>query len=641
MCGITGFIHPGTSPNDSLGRLHTMLAPIHHRGPDDAGTWLDVPHGVALGHRRLSIVDLSPAGHQPMTSACGRYVIVFNGEIYNHHALRQNVLYRTSAVREELEKADQTSNVWRGHSDTETLLACFTAWGIERTLQATVGMFAIALWDKQTSTLTLARDRIGEKPLYYGWQNGAFLFGSELKALRQHPAFRGQTDWNAASTFLRLNYIPAPSSIYQGIFKLVPGSYLQLKPADIAQKILPAPVPYWSLAQAAQQGQQHPFKGSFNDAVDALEVLVRQAVQLQSVADVPVGAFLSGGIDSSTVVAMMQSATTFKVTTFSIGMPDAKMDESKHAAAVARHLGTNHVEHIIQPREALDLIPRLSQIWDEPFADSSQIPTFLVSHLAKQQVTVALSGDGGDEFFLGYPQYAFYQRLWRLHHLGKLPWKTAFNLIAPYESRMGATAVLRRTKSIVGAWRQPNAQLLSRYWVDRYRNGAVPITEQQGATMLDFPVQCDAASTAALWDAGTYLPDDILVKVDRAAMANSLETRAPLLDHRIIEFAYSLPLVYKLNDGIGKKVLREVLYRHVPRQIVDRPKMGFSIPLGEWLKKELRPWTESLLCKVQHDSELYSKSTIDKMWDEHLHGTKTHTEQIWGLLCLLSFGANE
>lgn len=635
MCGITGFIQPGTSPDDALARLHAMLAPIHHRGPDDTGTWWDVQHGVALGHRRLSIVDLSPAGHQPMASACGRYVIVFNGEIYNHQALRQNVLHRTSAVLGQLSKSDKSGTVWRGHSDTETLLACFTAWGIEKTLQATVGMFAIALWDKQNSTLTLARDRIGEKPLYYGWQNGAFLFGSELKALRQHPAFCGQTDWHAASTFLRLNYIPAPSSIYQGIFKLVPGSYLQLKPADIAQKKLPEPLPYWSLAQAAQQGQQNPFKGSFNDAVDALEVLVRNAVQLQSVADVPVGAFLSGGIDSSTVVAMMQNTTNSQVTTFTIGMPDAKMNESIHAAAVARHLGTNHVEHIIQPQEALNLIPCLSQIWDEPFADSSQIPTYLVSHLAKQHVTVALSGDGGDEFFLGYPQYAFYQKLWRLRYFGKLPWQSALKIIAPFASSTSATTVLHRTKSILQAWQQPNVQSLNRYWLDRYRQGPVPLVEQQGVDMLDYPLQVDAASTAALWDAGTYLPDDILVKVDRASMANSLETRAPLLDHRIVEFAYSLPLAYKLRHGVGKHVLREVLYRHVPRRIVNRPKMGFSIPLAAWLRDELRPWAQSLLDQIPEDSELFDKIEIEKMWNQHLSGMRDYTEHIWGVLSLL------
>lgn len=411
MCGVAGFIHPGVSRDDSLARLGAMLKTIYHRGPDDWGMWADDSHSVTLGHRRLSILDLSPAGYQPMASACGRFVVVYNGEIYNHIELR-----------EDLKKSNQLPiGGWRGHSDTETLLACFAAWGIKKTLQSTVGMFALALWDKHDKFLTLARDRIGEKPLYYGWQNELFLFGSELKSLRMHPAFRGEIDWHTASTFLHLNYIPAPSSIYQGVLKLVPGTFLHLSQANIQQRTLPSPVPYWSLEEIAKCGLENPYTGSFSDAVDELELLVRQAVKMQSVADVPVGAFLSGGIDSSTVVSMMQSATTSKVTTFSIGMPDAKLDESKHAATVARYLGTNHVEHVIQPLEALDLIPRLSEIWDEPFADSSQIPTYLVSKLAKKEVTVALSGDGGDEFFLGYSQYAFYQNLWQTRHLGKLP----------------------------------------------------------------------------------------------------------------------------------------------------------------------------------------------------------------------------
>lgn len=627
MCGIAGFIHLGANRDDSSLRLAAMVKPIHHRGPDDGGMWVDEQPCVALGHRRLSILDLSPAGHQPMASACGRFVIVFNGEIYNHLDLRKN-----------FEESNHLPiGGWRGHSDTETLLACFALWGIEKTLQSTVGMFALALWDKLEKSLTLARDRIGEKPLYYGWQNEAFLFGSELKSLRAHPAFSGVMDWHAASTFLRLNYIPAPSSIYQGVFKLVPGTFLQLMQSNIQQRTLPSPVTYWSLGGVARRGMENPYTGSFADAADELELLVRRAVQLQSVADVPVGAFLSGGIDSSTVVAMMQSATTSKVTTFSIGMPDARMDESKHAAAVARHLGTNHVEHIIQPHEALDLIPRLPEIWDEPFADSSQIPTYLVSHLAKQQVTVALSGDGGDEFFLGYPQYAFYQKLWRSRHLGKLPWNAAFAALAPLAKNQRVGPLLRRSKSIVSAWRQPDVQALNRYWVDRYRQGNVPLTEQRGVTMLDFPILPDAATTAGLWDAGTYLPDDILVKVDRAAMANSLETRAPLLDHRIIEFAYRLPLEYKLGNEGSKKVLREVLYRQVPKQLVDRPKMGFSIPLAAWLKNELRPWADNLLDQIPDDSEYFNKPMIDRLWKEHLSGQREHTEQLWGILSLQAF----
>jgi asparagine synthase (glutamine-hydrolysing) len=444
-------------------------------------------------------------------------------------------------------------------------------------------------------------------------------------------------NWHAASSFLRLNYIPAPSSIYQNVFKLVPGTVLTLTQNHIHQKTLPSLVPYWSLANAAIQGQENPFKGNFNDAVDSLEVLVRQAVQLQSVADVPVGAFLSGGIDSSTVVAMMQSATTSKVTTFSIGMPDAKMDESMHAAAVARHLGTNHVEHIIQPREALDLIPRLSEIWDEPFADSSQIPTYLVSHLARQKVTVALSGDGGDEFFLGYPQYSFYQKLWHMRHLGKLPWNAAFDLMAPYSNSNTISAGLRKTKSIVNAWCQPNMQALARYWFDRYRQAEVPLAEQIGVNMLNFPVLEGMASTAGLWDAGTYLPDDIMVKVDRAAMANGLETRAPLLDHRIIEFAYKLPLNYKMSKGVSKKVLREVLYRQVPRQIVDRKKMGFSIPLAAWLKNELRPWVESNLNRISTNSEIYNKEGVVQIWKDHLSGRRDNTEKLWSIIMLIEF----
>jgi asparagine synthase (glutamine-hydrolysing) len=627
VCGIAGFVHPGTSGDIASSRLAAMLKPIHHRGPDDGGVWMDERQCVALGHRRLSILDLSPAGHQPMASACGRFVIVFNGEIYNHLDLRGN-----------LEKSNQLPiGGWRGHSDTETLLACFAAWGIEKTLQSSVGMFALALWDKRENSLTLARDRVGEKPLYYGWQGGAFLFGSELKSLRAHPAFSGRMDWHAASTFLHLNYIPAPSSIYQGIFKLVPGTFSQLTQSHIQQGALPSPVHYWSLAAAAQRGLENPFTGSFADAVDELELLVRQSAQLQSVADVPVGAFLSGGIDSSTVVAMMQSATTSKVTTFSIGMPDAEMDESRHAAAVARHLGTNHVEHMIQPGEALALIPRLSDIWDEPFADSSQIPTYLVSQLAKQQVTVALSGDGGDELFLGYAHYALYQKVWRARFLGKLPWDGAFAAVSLLAGNQRVNSLLRRSRTVVKLWRQPDAQALNRYWMDRYRQGSVPLTEQRGVAMLDFPILSDVAATAGLWDAGTYLPDDILVKVDRAAMANSLETRAPLLDHRIVEFSCRLPLEYKLHNSVGKKVLREVLYRHVPRRFVERPKMGFSIPLGTWLRNELRSWVESLIDQIPRNSEHFNKPAIDRLWSEHLTGARVNTEQLWGVVSLLAW----
>lgn len=627
MCGIAGFYDPRRYTSDPSGALAAMVAPLTHRGPDDSGIWQDYRHGIALGHRRLSILDLSSTGHQPMSSACGRFVIAFNGEIYNHLEIREE-LKRLNAIPQ---------GGWRGHTDTETLLAAIYAWGLQKTLVKTVGMFALAVWDKDECCLSLARDRMGEKPLYYGWQNGVLLFASELKGLRAHPSFIGDVDWDAANTFLRLNYIPAPSTIYRGIHKLVPGTFLQFELAQSYREQISSPISYWSLNESAIKGLTDPFQGSFTDAVDELESLVRRAVKLQSVADVPVGAFLSGGIDSSTVVAMMQSATKSNVTTFSIGMPDARMDESKYAAEVAKYLGTNHIEHIIKPTEALDLIPQLSKIWDEPFGDSSQIPTYLVSQLAKQHVTVALSGDGGDEFFLGYDHYNLYQKLWHSRWLRKLPWLPLMTCLSALSGTQRVQTALRRGKSIMQAWQEQDMQKLNRYWMDRYRNSDVPLLRQGGIQMLDFSLMNDPATTAGLWDAGTYLPDDILVKVDRAAMANSLETRAPLLDHRIADFAFRLPLEYKLNQGVGKKVLRSVLYRQVPEKLVNRPKMGFSIPLSAWLKNELRPWTESLLAHISNDDEFFNKPMIDQLWKEHLSGERVHTEKIWGILSLISF----
>lgn len=631
MCGIVGFFQPNVSVISDIPKIiGDMLSKIQHRGPDAEGIWFDEEARLALGHRRLSILDLTSAGNQPMESSCGRFIIVFNGEIYNHLELRSR-----------LEKLHQIpKGGWRGHSDTETLLACISFWGIQAALQSTVGMFALAIWDKKKKSLALARDRIGEKPLYYGWQNGALLFASELKALQAHPAFEDQIDWHVANTFLRLNYIPAPSSIYRGIFKLKPGTILEFNQLDIQSKQLPMPFTYWSLESAVDRGLHKPFLGSFLEAVEELEGLVRNSVHMQSSADVPIGAFLSGGIDSSTVVAMMKSLSSTNVTTFSIGMPDPRIDESKEAAAVAKYLGTNHVEHTIQPQEAIDLIPDLSQIWDEPFADSSQIPTYLVSKLAKQKVAVALSGDGGDEFFLGYPHYTLYQKIWKTRILGKLPWDTAIAMISPFAGNQKVDSILRRSESIINAWRQPDSLALHRYWIDQYRHERSHFKERKMAEISSLSILADAASTAGLWDAGTYLPDDILVKVDRASMANSLETRAPLLDHRIIEFAYSIPIQYKINNGISKKVLREVLYRHVPKKIVDRPKMGFSIPLSSWLRKELRPWAESLLEQIPKNSEYLNKHMINQLWKEHLSGQRNHSERLWSIFSLLGFIKN-
>lgn len=630
MCGLTGFFGlAGLPAAAQVIQCESMMQALAHRGPDDAGVWADPHLPLLMGHRRLSVVELSVAGRQPMASHDQRFVIVFNGEIYNHLELRERL---------QLEGAVEGS-AWRGHSDTETLLACIEAWGVHRALAATVGMFALALWDKQARELILARDRLGEKPLYYGWQGASFLFGSELKALKAHRDFAARCDWQAAAAFLRFNYVPAPWTIYEGIFKLLPGTFLKLSLDHLSHQQTPLATTYWSLAERALHGERETFRGSFDEATEQLELLVRQAVQLQSMADVPVGAFLSGGVDSSLVVSMMRSATSSQVMTFSIGMPVSGMDESVQAAAVAKQLGTQHTAYRVEPEEALALIPRLPEIWDEPLGDSSQIPTFIVSRLARRHVTVSLSGDGGDELFLGYAQHPMIQSLWRGHRLGRLPWSPllgAFKLLNGVEP---LAALGRRADAVVRAWRQPDPGALAHYWVDRYRQGPVPLLLNGERPRLRFPVLADAAATAGLWDAGTYLPDDILVKVDTAAMANSLETRAPLLDHRIVEFALSLPQEYKLAGAEQKRVLKAVLYRQLPRAMVDRPKMGFAIPLASWLRKELRDWAESAVSRIPESSSPFDRKVILKMWHEHLKGQRDHTERLWGVLSLLAFVA--
>jgi asparagine synthase (glutamine-hydrolysing) len=625
MCGISGIIDPGSGSDELGGQLRGMLQRIGHRGPDDQGIWVHETDGIALGHRRLSILDLSSAGHQPMTSACGRFVIVFNGEIYNHLELRKR-----------LGSSNALASVWRGTSDTETLLALISTLGLVQALQHAVGMFAFALWDERDRTLFLARDRLGEKPLYYGWQKGVFLFGSELKALRAHPRFAASVDWSAAASFLRTNYISAPGSIYEGIHKLRPGTILSLTEADRISRTVPKPIPYWSVEEAASRGMERPFHGSFHDAVDELGELLGRAVKEQSLADVPVGAFLSGGIDSSTIVALMRHATSSSITTFSIGMPEASMDESQHAKAVANHLQTNHVAHVIQPHEALELIPILPTIWDEPFADSSQIPTYLVSRLARYKVTVALSGDGGDELFLGYPRYALCQKIWRSRGLRGIPWTVALDLMSGAPGAHAAAAA-RKMRSVLGAWRQPTPQALYSYWMDNYRHGAVPL---QLPSSINAPTMrgLDCALTSfSVVDAGSYLPDDVLVKVDRASMANSLETRAPLLDHRVVEFAYRLPSEYKSTNSVGKRVLRELLYRLVPRHLVDRPKMGFALPMSRWLRRDLRPWAEDLLLGGSKHSAQFDQRSVQRIWNDHLAGNADNTERLWGLLTLKSW----
>ena len=641
MCGITGIFSGNGFSEDQLTELGVAMGRrLHHRGPDDAGVWCDSAFGIALVHRRLSILDLSSAGHQPMHSASGRYVLAFNGEIYNHLALRA-----------ELQAAGHAPT-WRGHSDTETLLAGFVVWGVVATLQRAVGMFAIALWDQAERRLTLARDRLGEKPLFYGWVRGAFVFGSELKALRAYPGFDNPVSRDALALYLQHSAVPAPYSIYQNIFKLEPGCVLSVPVAGLASKAVQSE-PYWRFTDVVRRGLAEPIQ-SETQAVAALESALREAVAMQAVADVPLGAFLSGGVDSSTIVALMQAQSTRPVQTFTVGFDEAGFDESPHALAVARHLGTEHHALRVTAADARAVIPMLSAMYDEPFADSSQIPTYLVCQAARQHVTVALSGDAGDELFGGYNRYFWSPRVW--NHLGWMP---------PIV-RQGLGAVIQQLP--VAAWDAlgralPGARGVARLGDkahklahrlktvrsldDLYRSlvtewpqaadvvrgaGRLPSLLDDARLVAGVP---EAEHRMMLWDTLSYLPDDILTKVDRAAMSVSLETRVPFLDHRVVELAWRLPLHMKIRDGQGKWALRQVLYKYVPRKLIERPKAGFGIPVGQWLRGPLRDWAESLLDEKRLQSEGYfNPAPIRARWVEHLSGQRDHTASLWAVLML-------
>ncbi|MDE2382835.1 MAG: asparagine synthase (glutamine-hydrolyzing), partial [Xanthomonadaceae bacterium] len=624
MCGLTGFWQPDAAADQLAPLAQAMASRIAHRGPDDHGVWTDTGAGLALAHRRLSVLDLSPAGHQPMLSASGRWVIAFNGEIYNHLALRKQL------------EASHAAPAWRGHSDTETLLAGIEAWGVEETLKRSVGMFAIALWDRERRELWLARDRLGEKPLYYGWQGNTFLFGSELKALRAHPAFNAAVDRGALALLLRHNYVPDPHSIWQGIHKLPPGTWLKLRQGEREAQ----PVAYWSLAEVAERGTANPFAGSEAEALDALERLLGDAVQGQMVADVPLGALLSGGIDSTLVTALMQARSSRPVRTFTIGFHEKAFDEAGYAHQIAAHLGTEHTELYLSAQDALNLIPRLPEIYDEPFADSSQLPTHLVMKLARQHVTVALSGDAGDEFFGGYNRYFLGPKVWQRigwmpaplrHALGRaltaVP-APAMNTAFALPARMAGIALpgdkahklghrLRGLRnmddmyvSLVTEWQDVTGMVVQ---------GVIPpnLLDQRE----DWPKFADPAQRMMALDALTYLPGDILTKVDRAAMAVSLETRAPFLDRDVVEFAWILPMHMKLRDGKGKWLLRQLLDRHVPRALIERPKQGFGIPLDAWLRGPLRDWAEALLSEERLRREGYlHPAPIRQAWQRHVRG---------------------
>ncbi|HIE64818.1 MAG: asparagine synthase (glutamine-hydrolyzing) [Nitrospira sp.] len=623
MCAIAGFLD--LSRRMGRGELEEislrMVDTLVHRGPDGRGVWVDPEAGISLGHRRLAVIDLSSEGHQPMLSACGRYVVVYNGEIYNFKSLRIEL--------------ERLGDRFRGHSDTEVMLASIRRWGLKEALQRFNGMFAFALWDRQERQLYLVRDRLGEKPLYYGWSGNTFLFGSELKSLCAYPGFCGEINRDALALYYRHNYIPTPYSIYKDIYKLPPGEMLTLSFSD--ERFLPNPTPYWSFKEVAESGMQRPFEGTAEEAIDSLETLLMDSIKLRMESDVPLGVFLSGGIDSSTIAALMQVQSTRPVKTFTIGFYEQGYNEADRAKAIAQHLGTAHTELYVTPEEAMAIIPDLSTFYDEPFSDSSQIPTILVSKLARRHVTVSLSGDGGDELFSGYPRYFIGQRVcgkigciprqWRggigrvLRRIGALPLLSSDRLqrlgeIMSVEEeekmyREMVSHVTRPTDFVLGSSEPPTVFSDSRAWID----------------------SPDLIHRMMYLDTRTYLPDDILAKVDRASMGVGLEARVPMLDHRLVAFAWTLPMSLKIHRGEGKQPLRKILGKYIPRKLFEHPKMGFGVPIDVWLRGPMREWAESLLDEKRLREEgILNPESIRTKWLEHRSEKRNHHYFLWNVL---------
>jgi len=627
MCGIAGIMELHPANKEGLGKVcRDMTDSLHHRGPDDSDVWWDDTAIVAFGHRRLSILDLSPLGRQPMSSPCGRYVIAYNGEVYNFYKLRVELA--------------SLGHSFKGESDTEVILAAISQWGLEPALRRFVGMFAFALWDCHSRTLFLVRDRLGIKPLYYGWAGKTFVFGSELKALCGHPGFEREVDRNALSLFFRHNYVPAPWTIYRSAHKLQPGQVLTLT----AGSDKPEMSEYWSALDAWNNGKQDLFVGSMSDAADKLESLLTEAVSMRMVADVPLGALLSGGIDSSVVVALMQKERSRPVKTFSIGFHEQEYNEAQHAKAVADHLGTDHTELYLTANDMLSVIPAMPKYWDEPFSDSSQIPTYCLSHLTREHVTVALSGDGGDELFAGYQRY-FWMDKWA--SLDRIPLAVRRVLASLVK------AIPPKLYGMLGAFGYKVQWRLDMLTIDNFRDFYIYFLshdknpsqlviggEEPSSSMTksyDFQFD-DCVNKMTFWDTVAYLPDDILVKTDRASMAASLELRVPILDHRVVEFAASLPMDMKVSKGVGKQVLREVLYRHVPRNIVDRPKMGFGVPVQEWLQTDLKEWCCDMLDSSRIRQQGYlDVSLVEQMLNRFMKGEVMWSQQLWNILMFQSW----
>ena len=648
VCGLAGVLLSERKSIPISDLVDDMAATLAHRGPDSGGNWVDTANGIGLSHRRLSIVDLSEHGQQPMMSQNGRYVLAYNGEVYNHLEVRADLEQETGPIR------------WSGHSDTETIVEAIAHWGVEKTLTELVGMFAMAVWDRQAGELTLARDRIGEKPLYFGVLQGTLVFGSELKALIKFPQITFAVNPQAVASFMRVGYVPEPHSIYESISKVPAGTFVTFSKQDVERNILPPPQSYWSFVDVAKKGLAlQSEKTSLPDAVDTLETLLSGSIQGQLMGDVPVGAFLSGGIDSSTVVALMQKLSRAPVKTFSIGFNEVGFDESRYAEAVARHLGTDHYSMTVSAKDAQTVIPKLAEIYDEPFADSSQIPTYLVSKLARESVTVSLSGDAGDELFAGYNRYSTGARRWGA--VSRVPWiareaiSRSIARTSPEFLNAALSPILGRLSASFG--RQPGDKLhkaarvlparTARELYDSINSTCNPDeallnpVELRGAYPKSWPIDSDLVHQMMALDTLGYLPGDILVKVDRASMSHSLESRMPFLDHRIVEFAWSLPLEMKLNNRESKIVLRRVLEKHVPRALFERPKMGFGVPLAEWLRGPLRQWAEDLLTNESlNSSGFFNVPSVRKQWADHVNQSRNHQYSLWNILMFQGWHQN-